>query len=576
MNQAIDNEGRFSQQLDRLCNHLVAKKSYAVLGVVDGDTAQLCGVGVTDDYDGQLADIPELVPLLAHFDRILVRLDGYSFTAICIKNRQAGASNALSVSLDELKQIGQTCLKYTGKIQGSKMPVMLQVFEVTDLSHAEVEHLQSLRCIPGLKQKVGVTAWSLNLSNGTVWTNTRFNGLLAGRRFLEQTLAAVATGANPAVERMVPIGTDIRYPVLTYGLVGLMGVIFILQLVLGDFEGFLSPTVPSLIALGGLFQPLIREGEWYRLFMAAFLHGGLLHIVLNGLALFLGGMLLESWLGRAWFLSIFALSILGGSAASLLLNDPGIVSVGASGAIMGMLATALMVTFRLPYGQERTSAMMNLIYWLIPALIPLTTSRSGNQIDFAAHFGGAMTGFVLGAVILKTWAEGHRLPRFGKAAMIMAGISVVLIGISMTLAFSNHRSIQEQFSLSAQVADDEAFQRLDTLSPDEAESTLTQLRETYPRDPRTLFFSALTAVDNNQLDDAKLYLERGLAETPILNHIFTNGTLEVGMRVLLVEILRFEQADSEASKVLKPVCGHLTDDDEKRLDSTWVKTVCSP
>ena len=576
MEQNIKNESQQSQTLDRLCNHLIAAKSYAVLGVAEGNTVRPYGVGTTDDSNWQLAEIPELLPLMAHFDRILVRLDGYSFEAICIRNRLGRSVAPLSLSLEELREVGHTCLKYTGTVQGTKLPVTLQIYEVGDAPHSDIDHLRSLRCIPGFKQKVAVSAWSLNLSTGTVWTNTRFNGLLAGRKFLEKTLTALLSGTGPALNRKSPIGADIRYPVLTYGLVGLMIVMFVIELVLGDFEGVLSPTVESLVAFGGLFRPSVMEdGEWYRLFTAAFLHGGLFHIVLNGIALFMGGLLLESWLGRGWFFTIFSLSILGGSAMSLWMNDPGLVSVGASGGIMGMLATAFMVTFRLPYGQERTGAMTHLLYWLIPALIPLTTSRIGNQIDFAAHFGGAVTGFVIGAVILKTWAPDQPLPRFKRAAELLAVISAIVICVSMVFAFSNRSILQKGFSLSAQIAEDDVFRNLSKLPPDEAESKLIELRKTHPKDPRVMYFSAIFAVDKNQLDDAKAYLERGLAEKEILQHLFTDGKLEAGMRSFLAEILLFKNADAEARAVLKPACGHLSDNDVKHLDAAWVKSVCS-
>ena len=95
-------------------------------------------------------------------------------------------------------------------------------------------------------------------------------------------------------------------------------------------------------------------------------------------------------------MTIFGLSIFGGGVASLLINAPNTVSVGASGAIMGMLAAAFLVTLRLPYGRERSSAQMPVIYWLIPALIPLGTRRHEGNVDFAAHFGGAIVGFALG------------------------------------------------------------------------------------------------------------------------------------------------------------------------------------
>ena len=77
------------------------------------------------------------------------------------------------------------------------------------------------------------------------------------------------------------------------------------------------------------------------------------------------------------------------------------------------------------------------MYWLIPALIPLVSAGSGEKIDFAAHFGGAMVGFIIGAFILKTWKPDERFPSYNKPALGVAGTSFVFIYLSMFQALSN-------------------------------------------------------------------------------------------------------------------------------------------
>lgn len=230
---------------------------------------------------------------------------------------------------------------------------------------------------------------------------------------------------------------NIRYPVLTYGLVSVLIALFALQLVLGEYEGFLSPTPASLEGLGGLSPALVASpGAWYRLFSSAFLHAGLLHALFNALALLVGGILLESWLGRSWYLAIFAMSILGGGLAGLLLDDPGIVDVGAAGAIMGLLATLFVVTFRLPAGAERASAQVNLLYCLVPVLIPLGTQRIGGEVGFGAYVGGAFTGLVVGTALLRTWPPDQKSPRFGGVAIAAALAGSILMAGSLGLALS--------------------------------------------------------------------------------------------------------------------------------------------
>ena len=114
-------------------------------------------------------------------------------------------------------------------------------------------------------------------------------------------------------------------------------------------SGLLDPGIRTLAALGALDKALVVEdGQWWRLFSAPLLHGGLIHIAFNGIALFFAGVVLENVIGRAWFAGVFAVSAVTGSAMSLLINPETLISVGASGAIMGLFAAAFAVAYRYP------------------------------------------------------------------------------------------------------------------------------------------------------------------------------------------------------------------------------------
>ncbi len=91
---------------------------------------------------------------------------------------------------------------------------------------------------------------------------------------------------------------------------------------------------------GVLFGPLVAEGEWWRLLTGGFLHGGILHLGLNMYALWFLGQLLEPALGRVQFALLYVVSLLGGSFGVMLLS-PDAPTVGASGAIFGLLGAAL-------------------------------------------------------------------------------------------------------------------------------------------------------------------------------------------------------------------------------------------
>src|SRR5204862_8180978 len=98
-------------------------------------------------------------------------------------------------------------------------------------------------------------------------------------------------------------------PLATLALLARLALAFVGELVFGvrPFTGALSPDIATLVAAGGLFAPAVHEGEWHRFVSAIFLHADLAHLALNGVALFMAGMVLEALLGRAWLLALFVL-----------------------------------------------------------------------------------------------------------------------------------------------------------------------------------------------------------------------------------------------------------------------------
>jgi membrane associated rhomboid family serine protease len=111
---------------------------------------------------------------------------------------------------------------------------------------------------------------------------------------------------------------------------------------------------------------------------------------MNAFALWIAGRTLERLVGHAWFAAIYAVCALAGSIGSLELNPPGIIGVGASGAIMGLFAAMLIISMRFPKGPFRSALRSNAIYVLIPSLLPLANAlHSQTKVDYAAHAGGA-------------------------------------------------------------------------------------------------------------------------------------------------------------------------------------------
>ena len=200
-------------------------------------------------------------------------------------------------------------------------------------------------------------------------------------------------------------------------MIGLNVLAFLAQQVDPDVESrFLLigalPPPPSLPFLG------VADGEFYRLLTSAFLHGGFLHLALNMFALFLFGPPLEAALGRVRFTGLYLLSALGGSAASYAFSAPTQASLGASGAVFGLLGAFLVVTRRL--GRDTTGVLVllgiNLVYgFVVPG------------IDWRAHLGGLVAGGL--AALALVYA-----PRRGRTLVQLAGLVIVLVVVLAVVA----------------------------------------------------------------------------------------------------------------------------------------------
>jgi membrane associated rhomboid family serine protease len=135
---------------------------------------------------------------------------------------------------------------------------------------------------------------------------------------------------------------DVDEPVLTYILIGI-NVLVALGAILGGASATTGGIGGStVLADGSVSRAAIADGEYWRLVTAGFLHAGFLHLAFNMFALYILGTLLEPAVGRLRFGLIYAVSLLAGSFGALLL-EPDAPTVGASGAIFGLMGAAVVV-----------------------------------------------------------------------------------------------------------------------------------------------------------------------------------------------------------------------------------------
>ncbi len=152
-----------------------------------------------------------------------------------------------------------------------------------------------------------------------------------------------------------------------------------------------------------LDRAAIAAGEWWRLFTVTLVHGGLLHLLLNMYALYLVGPIVERFYGWKVFGLMYVLCAFAGSIASFVMGDPGVPSVGASGAIFGLFGVVLAATrVHAPLLDRQARAMVGQIGTLIVInlIFGFGFNAGGGNIDNAAHIGGLLAGLWLGFVLV--------------------------------------------------------------------------------------------------------------------------------------------------------------------------------
>ena len=167
---------------------------------------------------------------------------------------------------------------------------------------------------------------------------------------------------------------------------------------------------------GVLFGPAIHDQhEYWRLITGGFLHAGFLHIAFNMYLLYLLGQMLEPTLGSVRFAVLYMTSLLAGSFGALLLA-PNTVTVGASGAVFGLMGAAFVEQRR-----QGINPMQTGIGGLI--VINLIFSFAFSGISIGGHIGGLIGGVL--ATFAFDLAERNRVPALGYVGC--AALSVVAV-----------------------------------------------------------------------------------------------------------------------------------------------------
>jgi len=218
---------------------------------------------------------------------------------------------------------------------------------------------------------------------------------------------------QPVTKRVMNVGRAMPTAIVTKILVGVDVGIYVLQLAMG---ADINANSGKIFEQGALFGPLVADGDWWRLITAAFLHYGPIHLLMNMLALWWLGAPVEMALGHWRFLLLYVVSGLAGSAGALIAS-PTAVTVGASGAIFGMLGAGLVLEY------EATGRLGGPYLTLIIVNLAFTFAVPG--ISIGGHLGGLIGG-ALGALALTGFGRDRTSFR-----AIDASRTVALVGIGV-------------------------------------------------------------------------------------------------------------------------------------------------
>jgi membrane associated rhomboid family serine protease len=230
-----------------------------------------------------------------------------------------------------------------------------------------------------------------------------------------------ATQGRPIVGAAAPKRTMRRVtsmsseqPYVTWALIAINVVVYLISI--SQAGGMINSPSPLFLQKWGLYAAAVANGDWWRLITAAFLHASLLHIGLNMLALVWLGAPVERYLGHLQYLGLYLVSGLAGSAGALIATPNGL-TVGASGAIFGILGALLIIEYQATgniAGQAFTLIVINLLF-----------SFTVSGISVGGHIGGLIGGI----------AAALALTRFGRTSLTYGRPGIVgvaaLVGVGL-------------------------------------------------------------------------------------------------------------------------------------------------
>ena len=262
--------------------------------------------------------------------------------------------NALNICLDLSKKVDESNIKNIETIR---------VEDIKDIYNSE----DIVRNFPSIKNELLETDDGLELiinvtndiNEKTEKENEKFNDVFSPKTIIFTNIISLIC-------------------ILMYVIVGIYG------------NNFFNFDANVLAKFGANNILLVKNGEIYRLLTCAFLHVGLIHLVVNMYSLRVIGPSVEGLIGKGKFVFIYLISAISASLMSLVFVDSNIVSVGASGAIFGLMGALLYFGYH--YRLYLNDAIKTQIIPVI--LFNLIIGFMMPGIDNGAHIGGLIGGYL--------------------------------------------------------------------------------------------------------------------------------------------------------------------------------------
>jgi rhomboid protease GluP len=393
---------------------------------------------------------------------------------------------------------------------------------------------------------------------------------VAARSFTPQPAYAAAASASVPTPSAVPRprSEPLRAPLATIGIIVVLAIVFAAEMRAAPVLYGSSPSSGALIAFGAVDGAMVlHNGEWWRLFTAPLLHANLSHLIGNVVVFGIIGFMLEPLIGGKWFTALYAAGALGGTLCSILLNEPDIPCVGASGAIMGVLGGAFLCGASHKAGPKGRKMQTWALRLMLPALIPLAAD---SHVDYAGHLGGVVAGLVAGVVLQMAWTKGEDRPALGDGAAGVGAI-VLAVGIVSLVAFAQFGNVAAVAAATAPgMIPDEKLPRSNDVGTDQASDLVSR----YPHDPRAHFFRGIAFLTkSHDLADAEEQF-RQARDPQDLAAAHLDPAFDKMVTVLLALTIAYEGRQEEARSMAGALCPFAGEQMSDMYDMLQDKGVC--